>query len=145
MSNYFEWIKAFHIISMTCWMAGMFYLPRLYVYHCGAKIGSEQDKTFQVMERKLLRYIMNPSMILTIILGLMLASIYGLAALGLWFHLKMLIVTLLVIIHGYLAKWRKDFVAGKNRHTERFYRIMNEAPTVLFIFAVILVVIKPFD
>lgn len=145
MSNYFEWIKAAHIIAMTCWMAGMFYLPRLYVYHCQAKIGSDQDKTFQVMELKLLRIIINPSMVLTIVFGLMLASVYGFKALGMWFHLKMLAVVLLTVLHGFLARWRKDFAKGENRHSERFYRIINEVPVVLFVMAVILVVVKPFE
>src|SRR5437868_4754974 len=133
LSSYYEWIKAFHIIAMTSWMAGMFYLPRLYAYHAAVKIGSEQDKTFQIMESRLLRIIINPAMILTIILGLMLADIYGFQALGLWFHLKIFAVIILTVIHGFLAKWRKDFANGKNKRSAKFYKIMNEVPVVFFI------------
>lgn len=145
MSNYFEWIKAFHIITMTSWMAGMFYLPRLYAYHAEIKAGSAQDKIFQTMERRLLRIIINPAMILTIILGLMLADIYGFRALGVWFHLKILLVIILCVIHFLLAKWRIDFVSGRNKKSARFYKIFNEVPTILFALIVILVVVKPFE
>jgi putative membrane protein len=145
MSNYYEWIKAFHVIAMTSWMAGMFYLPRLYAYHAEVKIGSDQDKIFQTMERRLLKIIINPAMIITIILGGMLAYIYGFLALGKWFHLKMLAVILLTVIHGFLAKWRKDFVKGQNKKSAKFYKIINELPVVVFIAIVILVIVKPFD
>ncbi len=145
LSNYYEWIKAFHIIAMTSWMAGMFYLPRLYAYHAAVKVGSDQDKTFQIMESRLLRIIINPAMIVTLILGLMLADIYGFRSLGMWFHIKMLAVIILMAIHGFLAKWRKDFVVGKNKNSAKFYRVMNEVPVVFFIIIVILVVVKPFE
>jgi len=145
MANYYEWFKAFHIISVIAWMVGLFYLPRLFVYHTGVKVGSAEDKTFQTMERKLLRFIMNPSMVLTYIFGLTNAYIYGIEALGAWFHVKMLAVLVLTVFHGYLAKCRKAFVRGKNTHSERFYRIINELPTIAMIVAVIMVVVKPFE
>lgn len=145
MANYYEWIKAFHIIFMTAWMVGMFYLPRLYVYHAEVKKNSAEDKKFQLMERRLLRVIINPAMILTILFGLMLADIYSFQALGLWFHLKMLCVGILTAIHGMLAMYRKNFEQGKNRKTPLFFRILNESITVLFVLIVILVVVKPFE
>jgi putative membrane protein len=145
MSDFYEWFKALHIISVITWMAGIFYMPRLFVYHTKAKIGSEMDKTFQTMEHRLLKIIMNPSMISTYVFGLIMAYIYGLAALGVWFHIKMLAVIILTIIHGLLARWRKDFAAGKNLHSEKFYRIFNEVPVLMMIVAVIMVVVKPFE
>ena len=145
LSNYYEWIKTFHIVAMTSWMAGMFYLPRLYAYHAEVKVGSEQDKTFQVMESRLLRIIINPAMIATLILGLLLADIYGFRSLGVWFHIKMLAVVILLAFHGLLAKWRKDFVKGQNKKAAKFYKIINEVPVVFFIIIVSMVVIKPFE
>lgn len=133
------------MISVIAWMAGMFYLPRLYVYHTRAEVGSDMDKTFQTMERKLLRLIMNPAMVFSIILGLINAQIYGFAALGNWFHVKMLAVILLVVIHGLLARWRKAFAEGKNIHSENFFRVVNEIPVALMVVAVIMVVVKPFE
>lgn len=133
------------MISVIAWMAGMFYLPRLYVYHAGVPVGSEMDKTFQVMERKLLRMIMNPAMIATIVFGLINAKIYGFAALGLWFHVKMLAVILLIILHGLFARWRKAFAEGKNVHSEKFFRIINEIPVALMVVTVIMVIVKPFE
>lgn len=145
MADYYDWFKALHIIFVISWMAGIFYLPRLYVYHTKVKVGSEQDKMFQTMERKLLRIIMNPAMIGTYIFGLKNAYIYGLEALGIWFHIKMTAVIGLTIVHGLLARWRKDFEAGKNKHSERFYRYFNEVPAVLMVIAVFMVVLKPFE
>ncbi len=145
MADYYSWFKAFHIIAVISWMAGMLYLPRLYVYHSEVAVGSEMDKTFQVMERRLLRFIMNPAMIITYVFGLMNAYIYGFIALGVWFHIKMLAVVGLTLMHGMLAKWRKDFANGTNKHSTRFYRIANEVPTALMIIAVTMVVIKPFE
>jgi putative membrane protein len=145
MEDYFLWYKAIHVIAVISWMAGILYMPRLFVYHTRTKIGSEMDKTFQIMERRLLRVIMNPAMIVTYIFGLWTAYIYGFVALGLWFHVKMLVVLLMTVFHGFLAKWRKDFEKGKNIHSEKFYRMANEIPTILMIFAVILVIIKPFE
>jgi putative membrane protein len=144
----YEWIKAFHIIAVIAWMAGMLYLPRLFVYHCAAEKGSVQSETFKVMERRLLRAIINPAMIATWLLGLWLAwngpdSRFGWFA-SPWLHGKIVLVLVLSALHGMLAKWRKDFAVDNNRHSERFYRIINEVPTILMIGIVILAVVKPF-
>lgn len=145
MAEYYELFKVIHVCAVISWMAGMFYLPRLYVYHTRAANCSDMDQTFQEMERKLLRFIINPSMIATIIFGLLLAQIYGFAALGVWFHIKMAAVVVLTAFHGMLARWRKAFIAGQNKKSERFYRIVNEVPTILMIICVYMVIIKPFD
>jgi len=145
MSSYYLWFKAFHLIAAISWMIGLLYLPRLYAYHTKVVIGSEADKMFQLMEVRLMRIIMNPAMISTYIFGLINSYIYGIAALGAWFHVKMLVVLGLTIFHGLLARWRKDFVNGNNQHSEKFYRIINEIPAILMIIAVIMVIVKPFD
>ena len=139
----YEWIKAFHIIAVIAWMAGMLYLPRLFVYHSVAEMGSPQSETFKVMERRLLRAIINPAMIATWIFGLWLAWQGGFFRAP-WLHGKLALVLLLSGVHGLFARWVKDFAADRNRHSQKFYRIVNEAPTVLMIGIVILVVIKPF-
>lgn len=143
VETYYLWIKAFHVIAMTAWMAGMFYLPRLYVYHAESGTGSPQSETFKVMERRLLRAIMNPAMIVTLLLGGLLAGMPGTFQQG-WLHVKLLLVLCLVGFHGALAVWRKDFEHGRNRRSGKFYRVMNEVPTVLLIVIVILAVVKPF-
>lgn len=145
MADYYDWFKVLHIISVISWMAGLFYLPRLFVYHTKVEVGSEQDKMFQIMERKLLRIIMNPSMIGTYVFGLIVAYIYGFEALGTWFHIKMMAVIFLTMMHGLMARWRKDFTEGKNKHSDRFYRILNEMPVIAMVIGVIMVVIKPFE
>lgn len=145
MANYYEWFKAIHIIAVISWMAGLLYMPRLFVYHSKAEIGSEMDKTFQIMERKLLRLIMNPAMIFTIIFGLINAKIYGFVALGIWFHIKMAAVFILVLFHGFLSRQRKIFMLGKNIYSEKFYRLINEIPTICMVIAVFMVVLKPFE
>jgi len=144
----YEWIKAFHIIAVIAWMAGMLYLPRLFVYHCAAEKGSVQSETFKVMERRLLRAIINPAMVATWVFGLWLAwlgpdSRYGWFASG-WLWAKIILVLGLSAVHGLLARWRKDFAQDRNRHSQKFYRIINEVPTVLMILIVLLVVLKPF-
>jgi putative membrane protein len=144
----YQWIKAFHIISVIAWMAGMLYLPRLFAYHCAAEKGSVQSETFKVMERRLLRGIINPAMIATLIFGLWLAwlgpdSRYGWFASG-WLQAKIVLVLGLSLLHGLLARWRKDFAADRNHHSARFYKFINEMPTVLMILIVLLVVLKPF-
>ena len=139
----YDWIKAFHIIALIAWMAGMFYLPRLFVYHAVAAIGSPQSETFKIMERRLLRAIINPAMVATWILGLWLAWQGGWFGAP-WLWAKLVLVLLLSGAHGLFARWVKDFAADRNRHSQRFYRIANEAPTILLIGIVILVVIKPF-
>src|SRR5579863_10161592 len=144
----YQWVKAFHIIAVIAWMAGMLYLPRLFVYHCTAEKGSVQSETFKVMERRLLRAIINPAMIATWILGLSLAwmgpdSRYGWFASG-WLQAKFALVLILSAMHGLFAHWVKAFGADSNDHSQKFYRIINEVPTILMIGIVILAVVKPF-
>jgi protoporphyrinogen IX oxidase len=139
----YEWIKALHVIAVISWMAGMLYLPRLFVYHCDAEIGSKQSETFKVMERRLLRAIINPAMIVTWLAGLYLAWV-GHWFSAAWLHGKLLLVVLLSGVHGFFARWVKDFAADRNRRSPKFYRIINEVPTVLMIGIVILVIVKPF-
>ena len=139
----YEWIKALHIISVITWMAAIFYLPRLYVYHCGAAAGSEQSETFKIMERRLLRAIMNPAMIATWGFGLWLMVLRE-AWLEPWFHAKLLLLLLMTVFHMALAQWRRAFAGDANRHGEKFYRIANEVPTVLMVLIVILAVVEPF-
>lgn len=144
LAEFYPYFETLHIISVICWMAGMLYLPRIYVYHTKTEVGSEMDKTFQIMEKKLLRLIMNPSMISTFIFGLLMLHIMGLDGLGKWIHLKIGLVVIMAAFHGYFAKVRKDFEQGINRKSETFYRVINEVPAVIMIFIVFLVVIKPF-
>jgi putative membrane protein len=137
------WVKAFHTIAIIAWMAGMLYLPRLFVYHCNAEAGSPMSETFKVMERRLLRAIINPAMMVAWVLGLMLAAHLE-AWLEPWFLVKFTLALLLSGLHGFLSRWRRDFEADRNRHEARFYRIINEVPTLLMIGIVILVIVKPF-
>src|SRR6266478_5996322 len=139
----YEWIKALHVISVIAWMAGMLYLPRLFVYHCEAEIGSKQSETFKVMERRLLKAIINPAMILTWLLGLYLAWA-GHWFSAPWLHGKLLLVLAMSGIHGFFSRWVKAFAADRNLHSQKFYRIINEVPTVLMIGIVILVIVSPF-
>ena len=139
----YEWIKALHIIAVISWMAGMLYLPRLFVYHCDAEVGSKQSETFKVMERRLLKAIINPAMIVTWLAGLYLAWSGSWFSAG-WLHGKLLLVLVLSGIHGWFSRWVRDFAADRNTRSQKFYRIINEVPTVLMIGIVILVVVKPF-
>jgi putative membrane protein len=144
MQTPYLWLKALHIISFTAWMAGMFYLPRLYVYHVDAKRGGEADLMLQTMERRLLRFIMNPAMILTFIFGITLVANEPEVMKQGWIHAKLGLVVIMAGLHGYLAKIRKDFEHGRNVKTAKFYRLINEIPTLLLILIVILAVVKPF-
>ena len=137
------WIKAFHIIAVVSWMAGMLYLPRLFVYHAAAKPGSELSETFKVMERRLLNFIMNPAMALTWILGIAL-MIQGHWIGASWFHAKFVLVIGMSAMHGFFSRYVADFARDRNTHTQKFFRIVNEIPTVLLIAIVILAVVKPF-
>jgi protoporphyrinogen IX oxidase len=139
----YEWIKALHVIAVISWMAGMLYLPRLFVYHCEAEKGSKQSETFKVMERRLMRAIINPAMIVTWLAGLYLAWA-GHWYLSPWFHAKFLLVLIMSAVHGFFSRWRRDFEADRNTKSQRFYRFINEVPTLLMILIVILVVVKPF-
>ncbi|MCL7998582.1 protoporphyrinogen oxidase HemJ [Brucella sp. 21LCYQ03] len=137
------WVKSIHVIAVIAWMAGMLYLPRLFVYHCSAKPGSETSETFKIMERRLLRFIINPAMIVTWIAGLWLAwEIFEFK--GGWLHAKILLVVLMSGVHGYLSKATRLFAQDKNTKSAKHWRIVNEIPTVLMILIVILVIVKPF-
>jgi putative membrane protein len=137
------WIKAVHIIAVISWMAGMLYLPRLFVYHTAAEPGSAQAKTFEVMEYRLLTYIMTPAMAVTWILGLLLMWQGDWMTSG-WMHAKLALVLAMSGVHGFLGRCARDFRAGSNQRTTKFFRIINEVPTILMIVVVILVVVKPF-
>jgi putative membrane protein len=137
------WLKALHIIAVMAWMAGMLYLPRLFVYHCAAQKGSGQSETFKVMERRLLKAIINPAMIITWLAGLTLVWQGGWLG-ATWFQVKFVLVLAMSALHGFLARWVKDFAADRNTHTEKFFRIVNEIPTVLMIAIVVLATVKPF-
>jgi protoporphyrinogen IX oxidase len=144
LADYIPWILALHIIAVITWMSGMLYLPRLFVYHTQTKPGSEGSQRFKVMERKLLRGIVNPSMIAVWILGPLLAWLTG-AYLDLWLQIKFALVVVLSGIHGLLVRYWRAFDEDRNIHSERFYRILNEIPAVLMVAIVILVVVKPFE
>ena len=137
------WLKAFHIMTVITWMAGLFYLPRLFVYHAGAKIGSELSETLKVMEQRLLRIIMGPAMIAVWVTGPALAAVDGVYLKG-WFLAKMAFVVALTWYQHLLGAWRKDFAGDRNQRSAKFYRLANEAPTLLMAGAVLLVVLKPF-
>lgn len=137
------WIKALHVLAIISWMAGLLYLPRLFVYHAAVAAGSDQDKLFQVMEQRLYRYIMRPAMIVAWLTGLWLAwSSFGFR--GGWLHAKLAFVLLLTAHHGLQGRWLKNFAAGTNTKPGRFFRIQNEVPTLLMIGIVIFVIVKPF-
>jgi protoporphyrinogen IX oxidase len=137
------WLKAFHIMAVVAWFAGLFYLPRLFVYHAGAKPGSELSETLKVMEHRLLTAIMTPAMAAVWILGLTLAYWEGAFSDG-WLHAKLALVFLLSGFQGALSRWTRDFAADRNTRSAKFYRVANEVPTVFLILIVLLVVLKPF-
>ena len=136
-------LKTLHLLALISWMAGMLYLPRLFVYHASAEAGSVQSETFKVMERRLLRGIVTPAMIATWIFGLWLAHQGGFMRSG-WLHAKLALVLVLSGLHGYLAAATRRFAEDRNVQTARFWRIVNEVPAVLLIGIVALVVFKPF-
>jgi protoporphyrinogen IX oxidase len=137
------WVKALHIISVIAWMAGMLYLPRLFVYHAEAAKGSETSETFKVMERRLLKGIVNPSVILVFLTGFTLVYLTGDWRDG-WWQAKFALVVGLAGLHGYFARCVRSFAEDRNERPARFYRFLNEAPTILMIFIVVLAVVKPF-
>jgi putative membrane protein len=139
----YNWLLALHIIAVIAWMAGMLYLPRLFVYHARAAKGSELSETFKVMERRLLRGIINPAMIAAWLLGLTLAW-QGHHWSEHWFHAKLTLLVGMQIVHAALARWRRAFANDANVHSDRFYRFINEVPTLLLIGIVVLAVVKPF-
>ncbi|WP_417579047.1 protoporphyrinogen oxidase HemJ [Pelagibacterium sp.] len=140
-----EWVKALHVISVIAWMAGMLYLPRLFVYHADAETGSVQSETFKIMERRLYRAIMTPAMIATWLFGLWLLHLYGngIFAMG-WIWLKLVFVLALSGFHGFLGKSMKLFARDENQRPSKFFRAINEIPTVIMIVIVIAVIVKPF-
>jgi putative membrane protein len=145
LSDWFLWIKALHIISVIAWMAGMLYLPRLFVYHVDAEPGSKQSETFKIMERRLMRAIINPAMTVAFVFGTLMAFTPGIVDWSAsWPWIKIVLLILMTGIHGFLSRWRRQFEADENTHSAKFYRIMNEVPTVLLILIVITIVVKPF-
>ena len=144
LRSYYDVWRVLHIISVIAWMAGMLYLPRLFVYHADAKEDSELSETLKIMERRLMNVIMNPAMISTWIFGILIVLAYdGVLNYG-WFHVKITAVILMSALHGMLSKWRKNFEIDDNQKSAKFFRIINEVPTVLMIIIVIMVVVKPF-
>lgn len=140
----YEWIKALHVISIIAWMAGLLYLPRLFVYHCEVPAGSDTSERFKVMERRLLRAIMNPAMIAAYVFGIAMIVLTPEWMKQGWLHAKLLFVLLLTVSHMMMAKWRREFAEDRNMRPQRFYRIANEVPTLLMIGIVIFVIVKPF-
>jgi putative membrane protein len=145
LTDIYPWVKAAHIISVIAWMAGLLYLPRLFVYHCAAVVGSVQSETFKVMERRLLRGIMNPAMGAVYVFGIGLVLTPGIVdwSSG-WLHVKLALVIGLTAYHHALVRWWKGFAADANTRSARFYRAMNEVPTIVMVAIVVMVVVKPF-
>jgi len=141
----YPWVKAFHVAAVIAWMAGIFYLPRLFVYHCQVERGSAESERFKVMERRLLKQIMTPAMIVTWCLGLLLVLTPGVIDWHAgWWHVKLLSVILMSGLHGAMSKWRRLFLEDRNTRSDRFYRIVNEVPTVLMLVIVVMVIVRPF-
>lgn len=142
---FYLWIKSLHVISMVAWMAGMLYLPRLFVYHCDVKRGTAESERFKVMEYRLLKFIINPAMIATWIFGVLLAATPGIIdwTAG-WWHVKLLSVILMTGAAGALSARRRAFMMDRNTKSQRYFRILNEVPTVLLIIIVIMVIVQPF-
>ena len=139
----YPWLLALHLIAVISWMAGLLYLPRLFVYHAKSMPGSEQSETFKTMEHRLLTYIMTPAMIATWIFGISLVFTGGWLTAG-WLHAKFALVLALTVMHGLMSHWANDFRFDRNRRSQKFFRIANEIPTILMIAIVILAVVKPF-
>jgi protoporphyrinogen IX oxidase len=145
LSPFYPWIKAFHIISIIAWMAALLYLPRLFVYHCETIAGSAESERFKVMECRLLKQIATPAMISAWTFGVLLVLTPGVINWGWgWWHVKLAAVILLSGFHGLLARWRRDFLLDRNVRPQRFYRMINEVPTLLMVIIVIMVVVRPF-
>ncbi len=146
ITNNYLWIKAFHVIAVISWMAGMLYLPRLFVYHAQEEVGSKTSETFKIMEKKLLRLIINPAMIISWITGGLMVWYYidaGAFKTAGWLHTKITALIFMQITHAMLANARRKFECDQNKRSHKFYRWLNEAPTVLMIIIVIMVIVKP--
>ena len=145
LSVFYPWTKALHVISMVAWMAGMFYLPRLFVYHCDMQPGSRESERFKVMEYRLLKQIINPAMIATWIFGILLVLTPGVIdwTSG-WWHVKLTAVLLMSGFHGAMSKWRREFMEDRNKRSHRYYRFANEVPTLLLMVIVVMVIVRPF-
>lgn len=139
------WIKAAHVISMVAWMAGMFYLPRLFVYHVDVPRGSAESERFKLMERRLYRQIITPAMFATFLFGILLILTPGVIdwSAG-WWHVKLAAVVAMTAVHGMLGRARRDFLHDRNRRSGRYFRIINEVPTLLLIIIVVMVIVRPF-
>lgn len=142
MAEFYLWIKALHILAVISWMAGLLYLPRIFVYHTQAEKGGEADGIFKVMERKLHKYIMNPAMVTALVTGLALVVIVEPFSAGKWFHIKSLLLIFLLITHVQMGYYIKKFARGENDKSEKFFRVYNEIPTLLMIGIVVFVVTK---
>ena len=142
----YPWVKALHVVAIIAWMAGLLYLPRLYVYHCETARGSAESERFKVMERRLLRQITNPAMIAAWTLGILLVLTPGVIdwRRDHWWHVKLIAVLILSGVHSEFARWRRDFLEDRNRRSARFYRMANEVPTILMLVIVFMAVAKPF-
>ncbi len=141
----YDWMRGLHVIFVIAWMAGLLYLPRLFVYHCGAPAGSNRSEMLKTMERRLLRAIMTPAMILSFTFGGAILSMSEFVYWDQgWIYVKLVLVVGLAVIHGALARWRREFAADGNRHGEKFFRVVNEIPTLLMIGIILLAVVKPF-
>ena len=145
LSVFYPWTKALHVISMVAWMAGMFYLPRLYVYHCDMQPGSRESERFKVMEYRLLKQIINPAMIATWVFGILLVLTPGVIdwTSG-WWHVKLTAVLLMSGFHGAMSKWRREFMEDRNKRSHRYYRFANEVLTLLLMVIVVMVIVRPF-
>ena len=147
MITFYLYIKAFHIIAVISWMAGMLYLPRLFVYHANKNNTKEMNETFELMEKRLLKYIMNPAMILTWALGIVLifSPLIDFGLNSLWLSIKLILVIIMSGVHGYFGYCRKALIKNNTFYSQKFFRFLNEAPTVLLIIIIILVVVKPYN
>ncbi len=145
LAPFYLWTKSLHVISMVAWMAGLFYLPRLYVYHCDTAPHSPENERFKVMERRLLRQIMNPAAVATLVFGVLLVLTPDAMdwSAG-WWHVKLACVVLLFGFHGACSVWRRAFLEDRNTRSHRFYRMANEVPTLLLVIIVVMVIVKPF-
>lgn len=145
MSDFYLWVKALHVISMVAWMAGLFYLPRLFVYHSGAVIGDKTSETFKIMEGKLLRIIMRPAAIIVLASGIFMIVTGNLIPMDVWLQVKLVAVVGMFGFHGFLEATAASFLGDKRPHSEKFFRLMNEAPTLLLAVIVVMAIVKPFQ